>query len=81
MIQVYRFDSLKFTNEFWEGRIICSRGTYVRTLVEDVAAHVGTSAVLEELVRERIGPYSLDQAIALDAPEFRWAPWPAGFAA
>jgi tRNA pseudouridine55 synthase len=49
---------------FWEVRVVCSRGTYVRTLVEDIAERLGTVATLVELVRERVGPYRRAEALS-----------------
>lgn len=41
-------------------RVRCSKGTYVRTLVEDVAAALGTVAHVAWLRRTEAGPYRLD---------------------
>jgi len=47
----------------------CSKGTYVRTLAEQMGVSLGTVAHLEALRRTRFGPFSLEQAITLDAVE------------
>jgi tRNA pseudouridine55 synthase len=65
-IEIYDFRLLSLRDDVWEGRLRCSRGTYVRTVVEDVAESAGTGAFLEALVRESVGPYSLDQSVTLD---------------
>lgn len=44
-------------------RIICGRGTYVRTLCSDLGEALGTGAALEKLVRTRVGPYALEDAL------------------
>ena len=41
--------------------IHCSKGTYVRTLVNDLGEKLGTLAVLHSLVRTRSGAYPLDR--------------------
>lgn len=64
-IKVYAFDLLSLDNAHWEARVTCSRGTYVRTLVEDIAARLGTGGVLTALVRERIGDYNRSSAVPL----------------
>ncbi|MCK4304851.1 MAG: tRNA pseudouridine(55) synthase TruB [Candidatus Eisenbacteria sp.] len=46
-------------------RVRCSRGTYVRTLVEDFGASLGASAYVEELCRMRIGPFEVGDAVRL----------------
>ena len=45
--------------------LVCSSGTFVRALGRDIARRVGTSAVMETLVRTAVGPYVLDEAIQL----------------
>lgn len=47
--------------------IACSKGTYVRTLVDDVGRALGCGAHLTGLRRTRSGAFTLDQAIPLDA--------------
>ena len=47
-------------------RIVCSAGTYIRTLAEDIGRKAGTGAHLQELRRTRSGRFSLDDALDLD---------------
>jgi tRNA pseudouridine55 synthase len=47
-------------------RIQCSGGTYIRSLARDLGESVGTLAHVVSLVRNRVGPFTLDQAIPLD---------------
>lgn len=44
----------------------CSKGTYIRTLVDDIGEALGCGAHITALRRTRHGRFSLDQAIALD---------------
>ena len=54
-----------------EGRygfeVTCSSGTYVRSLVDDLGRSLGGGAHLASLRRTRVGRFSLDDAVALDA--------------
>ncbi len=43
-----------------------SKGTYIRTLGEDIAQKLGTVGHLIELRRDTIGPFSVSEAISLD---------------
>ena len=43
----------------------CSKGTYIRTLAEDIGAALGCGAHLAALRRTRIGRLGVDQAVAL----------------
>lgn len=47
-------------------RVVCSAGTYVRTLAEDIARAAGTLAHLVELRRLRSGRFGIEQSIALE---------------
>jgi tRNA pseudouridine55 synthase len=51
--------------------VICSKGTYIRTLVDDVGQKLGCGAYVSGLERRRIGPYTLDQAMDVSALEQR----------
>jgi tRNA pseudouridine55 synthase len=46
--------------------VACSSGTYVRTLIADLAEHLGTGAYLTALRRTRVGHLPLEQAISPD---------------
>lgn len=46
---------------------VCSKGTYIRALARDLGAETGAGAYLSNLVRTRAGPFTLDEAITLDA--------------
>jgi tRNA pseudouridine55 synthase len=47
-------------------RVMCSKGTYIRTLAHDFGRHLGTGAHLVELRRDAIGPYSVEVAWTLE---------------
>ncbi|MGB3181802.1 MAG: tRNA pseudouridine(55) synthase TruB [Cyclobacteriaceae bacterium] len=43
-------------------RIVCSKGTYIRSLVRDMGKELGTGAVMTALRRTRIGEFHVDDA-------------------
>lgn len=47
-------------------RVVCSAGTYVRVLAEDIGRAVGVGAHLQELRRTRAGRFCLEQSNTLD---------------
>ncbi len=49
-----------------ELRIVCSKGTYIRTLVTDIGRKAGFLASMEKLTRTRSGSFTLDQAMSLE---------------
>jgi tRNA pseudouridine55 synthase len=46
--------------------VLCSSGTYVRTLIHDLGAALGCGAAMASLVRTAIGGFSLDRALTLE---------------
>jgi tRNA pseudouridine55 synthase len=46
-------------------RIACTKGTYVRSLANDIGLRLGCGACLTGLRRTRIGPYGVDDAFAV----------------
>jgi len=50
-------------------RIQCSKGTYIRTLVEDIASAAGTVGHVAELRRLSVGPFSEGSMLTLEALE------------
>ena len=47
----------------------CSKGTYVRSLAHDLGAALGTGAYLSALRRTRVGPYRIEESVALETLE------------
>lgn len=52
-------------------RVVCSTGTYIRSLANDVGEALGCGAYLSSLCRTRIGNYRLEDAIDPEAPEIK----------
>jgi len=50
-------------------RVVCTRGTYVRTLADDIGRSLGCGAALQELRRTASGPFDLRRSVTLDALE------------
>jgi tRNA pseudouridine55 synthase len=49
--------------------VVCSKGTYIRTLCQDVGSYLGVPAHMSFLLRTRVGPWSLQDTCTLE--EFR----------
>ena len=47
-------------------RIVCSKGTYIRSLARDIGEKLGVGAYLSELCRTRIGEYKLSDAQSIE---------------
>ncbi|WNJ20421.1 tRNA pseudouridine(55) synthase TruB [Pontibacter sp. G13] len=73
-IFIERFELLDYDAEKKVGKavVVCSKGTYIRSLVHDLGQALNVGAYMAELVRTRIGPHKLENAweIADFAEEF-----------
>ncbi len=63
-LELLDFDKRDCTFKF---RVVCSAGTYVRTLAHDIGKALGCAAHLWELRRTRIGSFTLQEAYTLEA--------------
>lgn len=50
-------------------RVVCSKGTYIRTLCDDIGKKAGCGAVMETLRRTRVGRFHIDEAMTLSDVE------------
>lgn len=48
-------------------RVRCSKGTYVRTLCAEIGEALGCGAHMRALTRTRVGEFTLERALSLDA--------------
>jgi len=62
-VTVSAFEIIKFQQPEVHFRIICSKGTYIRSLAHDLGVLLDNGAYLSELRRTKIGDYTVDNAI------------------
>jgi tRNA pseudouridine55 synthase len=65
IINIYSMELLNFTAETCQLQVHCSKGTYIRTLIEDIGDLIGCGAHVTELRRLTVGPYRSEQMISL----------------
>lgn len=64
LIHIYSIKLLNIVSpEVVELRVHCSSGTYIRTLAEELGEAMGSVATMKSLVREKIGEFSLEDAL------------------
>lgn len=68
-VEIHSIELLSFTSPFVSIRVTCSRGTYVRTLADDIGAMLGCGAALKELRRTASGPFEISAAHTLEELE------------
>ena len=67
-VTVYSLELISFDEAAQSGTldIYCSNGTYIRTLIDDLAHALGTVGVMTDLVRYEACGYPLDECMTLD---------------
>ena len=66
-VTIYRLDITKYEPPLLSLEIECGKGTYVRSLAHDLGASLGVGGSLASLVRTRVGPFALADAIDIEA--------------
>ena len=64
-IRIYQTDVIDFRNPFLKLRIVCSRGTYIRALANDMGKILGCGGYLTSLTRTRVGDYKLEDSFEI----------------
>lgn len=70
-ITIYQIDVLAFDEQTQTAQISvrCSKGTYIRTLAEDIARHIGSLAHLTDLRRTATAGFGIEQAYSIETLE------------
>ena len=65
-ITIFELTLLSFEENRRRLRVRCSKGTYIRTLCDDIGAALGTLGCMESLRRTQAGDYSITEAVPLE---------------
>ena len=65
-ITIFELTLLSFEENWLRLRVRCSKGTYIRTLCDDIGAALGTLGCMESLRRTQAGDYSITEAVPLE---------------
>jgi tRNA pseudouridine55 synthase len=68
-VHIYQLDLLRWQHPELELRVRCSKGTYIRTLADDLGEALGTGGHVIHLRREQAGPFMLQQSVTLEQLE------------
>ena len=66
-VTVYQAELTEWSPPRASLKVVCSKGTYMRTLCHDVGRDLGVGGCMESLVRARSGKFTLEDAVNLDA--------------
>lgn len=73
MVVIHALDVLGLNGRDVTLHVVCSKGTYIRTLCADLGAALGVGGHLLSLERRRVGPLRLDQALTVNEVASRLA--------
>lgn len=60
-----RLQNVDLAEQEFTIEVTCSKGTYIRTLCQDIGEKLGCGAAMKSLIRTRVGRFSLDHALTL----------------
>ncbi len=64
-VQIRQAELLSFHPPYVNARVICSKGTYIRTLCDDIGNALGTGAHMTQLMRSGAGSFRVEDAVSL----------------
>ncbi len=65
-VNISQIEMVDFTDRLLKIRVLCSKGTYIRSLARDIGRALDSGAHLVGLIRTKIGDYKLDEAVTPD---------------
>lgn len=65
-IEIYRIELIEYINNRIEFEVECSKGTYIRTLCENIAEKLGTIGYMKELQRTSVDKFKIEESINLE---------------
>lgn len=65
-VNIYELEMIQFAPPFLEIRALCSKGTYIRTLCDDIGTALGVGAHVVALKRIRIGDFRIEDSAELN---------------
>jgi tRNA pseudouridine55 synthase len=65
-IQIHEVEVLSVAPPRVTFRVICSPGTYIRVLCENIGEMLGVGGCMEQLRRTQVGPFSLENSFTLE---------------
>ena len=68
-VTIYQLELLDFSGSEFEISVKCSKGTYIRTLVQDIGAALDCGAHVSSLRRLQSGPFTEEQMLSLEQIE------------
>ncbi len=65
-IEIYSIDLLEFSENKAKIKVFCKKGTYIRSLVNDIGQKLGCGAYMSDLIRTKAGNFKIENSNKLD---------------
>lgn len=65
-ITITELELLEFNLPTLKIKVVCSKGTYIRSLAHDIGKSLNSGAHLAKLIRTRIGSYSIESSVSIE---------------
>lgn len=66
-VRIYAIQVLDYAYPHLDLEVHCGKGTYIRSLARDLGERLGCGALVQTLRRTRVGPFTTEEALTLDA--------------
>jgi tRNA pseudouridine55 synthase len=74
VVEIHDISILDVDLPFFDFSVSCSKGTYIRTLCEDIGRELGTGAHLAALERTGAGPFDIEKSVTFEELENSFFP-------
>jgi len=75
MITIYGIDLINFEQPYLDLKISCSKGTYIRTLCDDIGKELGVGAHMVSLERTRVGSFKIEDSASIEELNYKKNIW------
>ena len=65
-ITIHELELLDYKWPVIHVRVLCSKGTYIRSLARDIGKELGVGGYLSKLERTKVGKYTIDQSVSIE---------------
>ena len=63
--RIYEIEMLEHSSKKTLFRVLCEGGTYIRNLCEDIGSALGSGGVMEQLIRTKSGPFTIENSVTM----------------
>jgi tRNA pseudouridine55 synthase len=68
-INIYEIELLEYNNDLIKFRVLVSKGTYIRSLIRDIAHKLNTVGTMTDLIRTKQGDFRIEDSYTLEEIE------------